>query len=256
GKGVRSQELGVRSQELGVRSQELEGRGQESEVGSQELGVRSQELEGRGQESGVRSQESEGSGQESGVRSQESEFSELRVWRCSHFGGHQFAPTLIDLPEGRYWGHVEPAMLDRLVYRNGTVTELRSHYRGWAGLSKFEQVAEREIWMQEGWDWLTRHKSGKTLRKGLTGIKRYVYPLLKLIPLKRVQFFLEQWTREATWAEVQIRVAASDQSSSTVYTAQVEVSGQVMSAVNSPQAGERVELRSVPQYRVSRLVKQ
>ena len=25
----------------------------------------------------------------------------LRVWRCSHFGGHQFAPTLIDFPSGR-----------------------------------------------------------------------------------------------------------------------------------------------------------
>ncbi|MEM1256367.1 MAG: sucrase ferredoxin [Cyanobacteria bacterium P01_H01_bin.21] len=28
----------------------------------------------------------------------------LRVWRCSHFGGHKFAPTLIDLPSGQYLG--------------------------------------------------------------------------------------------------------------------------------------------------------
>ncbi|MEM0981450.1 MAG: sucrase ferredoxin [Cyanobacteria bacterium P01_H01_bin.58] len=181
---------------------------------------------------------------------------DIRVWRCSHFGGHQFAPTLIDLPEGRYWGHLEPEMLDLLVYRNGAVTGLRSHYRGWAGLSKFEQVAEREIWMQEGWNWLTQHKSGKTLRKGLTGIKRYLYPLLKHIPLKRVQFFLEQWTKEATWAEVQIQVTESEQNTPTVYTARVEVSGQIMTAGYSPKKGENIELRSVPQYRVSRLAKQ
>ena len=31
----------------------------------------------------------------------------IRVWQSSHFGGHQFAPTLIDLPTGRLWGHLE-----------------------------------------------------------------------------------------------------------------------------------------------------
>jgi hypothetical protein len=32
----------------------------------------------------------------------------LRVWRSSHFGGHRYAPTIADLPEGRYWAHLEP----------------------------------------------------------------------------------------------------------------------------------------------------
>ncbi|HYG60048.1 MAG TPA: sucrase ferredoxin, partial [Symbiobacteriaceae bacterium] len=27
----------------------------------------------------------------------------LRVWRVSHIGGHRFAPTLLDFPEGRCW---------------------------------------------------------------------------------------------------------------------------------------------------------
>lgn len=26
----------------------------------------------------------------------------LRVWRVSHFGGHVFAPTLMDMPTGHY----------------------------------------------------------------------------------------------------------------------------------------------------------
>ena len=180
----------------------------------------------------------------------------MRIWRCSHFGGHQFAPTLIDLPHGHYWGHLEPEMLDLLIHRNGDVTGLRSHYRGWAGLSRFEQVAEREIWMQEGWDWLSLHKSGKTIRKGLTGIKRFLYPWLKLIPLKRVQFFVERWTRKATWAEVQIQFTRPGQKTLETYTARVEVSGYVISASKSPKSGEEIELQSVPQYQVSRLVKQ
>lgn len=179
-----------------------------------------------------------------------------RVWRCSHFGGHKFAPTLVDLPSGQYWGHLEPEMLDLLVHRQGDVAGLRSHYRGWAGLAKFEQIAEREIWMQEGWDWLAYHKSGKTLRKGLKGIKRFLYPLLRLIPLKRAQFFLERWTHDATWADVEIQFTNAEQTVSGVYHARVEQSGQVMTAGQSPKSGEELTLTSAPQYRVSRLIKQ
>ncbi len=42
-------------------------------------------------------------------------------------------------------------MLDLLVHRNGPVADLHPFYRGWCGLKQFEQIAEREIWMQEGW---------------------------------------------------------------------------------------------------------
>lgn len=179
----------------------------------------------------------------------------LRVWRCSHFGGHKFAPTLIDLPSGRLWGHLEPGALDLLMTQGGDVSGLRSHYRGWAGLSKFEQIAEREIWMQEGWPWLGLHKTGTTTRKGLTGLKRYLYPLLRWIPLKRVQFLLEQWTRNATWAEVQIHFSSVDQTVLGVYHARVEESEPVLTAAKSPKLGEQIVIQAVPQYRVSRLVK-
>lgn len=181
----------------------------------------------------------------------------LRVWRCSHFGGHRFAPTLIDLPEGRAWGHLEPEIVDRLIRRFGEVTELRSHYRGWSGLSKFEQVAEREIWMQVGWDWLSFAKSGRTTRKGgLTGIRPYVYQLLRWIPLKRIQVFLERWTQNATWADVEISFISSDGTTSGIYTARVEESDRVTTAPKSAPAGEPMQLQSVPQYRVHRLTKQ
>jgi len=179
----------------------------------------------------------------------------LRVWRCSHFGGHKFAPTLIDLPTGQYWAHIEPRMLNALIHRQGDVSQLRSHYRGWSGLSKFEQIAEREIWMQQGWDWLSFKKSGKTLSKGLRGMKRYLYPILRWVPLKRVQVFLNQWTSDATWAEVRIDFTHPDQNTAGTYHARVEVCGEVTTAAKSPKQGEEIQLATVPQYQISCLEK-
>ena len=91
--------------------------------------------------------------------------SSLRVWRCSHFGGHQFAPTLVDFPTGQVWGHLEPQILPTLIDRHRPVAELRPFYRGWSGLGKFEQMVEREVWMQRGWDWLTYEKAGEVIEQ-------------------------------------------------------------------------------------------
>lgn len=154
---------------------------------------------------------------------------QLRVWRCSHFGGHRFAPTLIDFPEGRYWGHLEPKVLDLLVHRNGSVTELRSFCRGWSGLSQFEQIAEREIWMQEGWDWLNYHRAGQVLA---------------------IDESNEGW--DADWADVRIDFASPDGSRSGAYEARIEVSRQVITMGKS---GDEQSLKGIKQYRVSRLVK-
>lgn len=90
----------------------------------------------------------------------------LRVWRVSHFGGHRFAPTMLDYPEGRCWAHLTPESLDQIIRRTGSVADLRYHYRGWGGLSTpWEQVAEREIWEREGWSWLEYRKAGWIRRK-------------------------------------------------------------------------------------------
>lgn len=149
----------------------------------------------------------------------------LRVWRCSHFGGHQFAPTLIDLPYGHYWGHLTPEILELLVWHNGSVTGLYPFYRGWAGLSKFEQIAEREIWMQEGWDWLNYHKVGQVMA-------------------------MDEADEE--WAEVCINFSAENGSIKGAYKAKVEASGSIMTAWDS---GNQLPLEKVKQYRVSHLVK-
>ncbi|WP_045233755.1 sucrase ferredoxin, partial [Deinococcus pimensis] len=51
-------------------------------------------------------------------------FSELRdrlpeadVWRNGHFGGHRFAPTLVELPAGRAWGHLTPDVATGIARR-------------------------------------------------------------------------------------------------------------------------------------------
>lgn len=93
----------------------------------------------------------------------------LRVWRCSHIGGHKFAPTLIDLPEGRYWGHLSPEALPALVLRNTPFQELKRYYRGSSALGKFEQIVEREALAQEGWAWTRYLVQGKVLHKDTSG---------------------------------------------------------------------------------------
>lgn len=151
--------------------------------------------------------------------------SNLRFWRCSHFGGHEFAPTLVDLPQGQYWGHLKPEILDLLVRRNGSVKELYPYYRGWGGLSFFEQIAEREIWMLEGWKWLEYHKAGQVLAS-------------------------DEINQE--WADVRIDFTTADGNSNSAYQARVEMKGSVMTAWKS---GANPTLEEVKQYHVTSLVK-
>lgn len=176
----------------------------------------------------------------------------LRVWRCSHFGGHQYAPTLIDLPLGHYWGHLEPEILDSLVYRQGSPSQLYRFYRGWAGVSKFEQIVEREIWMREGWNWLQYGKKGQIIRLGETIGKSFLRKVLQPIPSKRLQFWLERSQQDANWAEVRLNFTCQKLGLSGYYEARIEVSGQIMTAIRSE---AKMQLVPVNQYRVSNLRK-
>lgn len=153
----------------------------------------------------------------------------LRVWRCSHFGGHNFAPTLVDLPTGQYWGHLDADILDTLVHRQGDVSALYNYYRGWSGLQRFEQIVEREIWMQRGWDWLNYRKEGRAIAIDTT--------------------HEDEW--DADWATVQIDFQSPDQQISGRYEAKVETCGSVMTQYKS---GTDQSLEPVKQYRVTSLI--
>ena len=158
----------------------------------------------------------------SSLRSRHAAPGDLRVWRTSHLGGHRFAPTLLELPEGRYWGHLEMGPAEGLVTRSRPPADLARSYRGWAGLgSVFEQVAERDILVREGWAWTTYAKTGEVLRAGEDG----------------------------AWAEVRITHESPDGRSTGAYEALVEAHGTVMTLASSGTD----PLEEAVQYRVSRL---
>jgi hypothetical protein len=151
----------------------------------------------------------------------------LRVWRVSHFGQHQFAPTLLDMPEGRCWGHLESNQLDLLVHRTGELDRIRSFYQGWCVLNQFEQIAEREIWIQEGWNWLHYLKRGETLAISDPDAD---YP---------------------DWAEVRIHFTSPDGERSGVYEARIEAWGQVTTLWSSGDESSN-SIRSVTCIKLNR----
>ncbi len=77
-----------------------------------------------------------------------------RVWRCTHFGGHRFAPTALDLPTGHYWGRLKADNVAGLVHRNRPAIGYRPLYRGSTSLENpFWQRAEAELFAAAGWGW-------------------------------------------------------------------------------------------------------
>jgi len=88
----------------------------------------------------------------------------IRVWRTSHIGGHRFAPTLIDFPEGRYWAYADEDMLRKLIERKGSAAGIAGHLRGWSMIGRLEQVAERELFRRFGWDWIRYEKHAEVIQ--------------------------------------------------------------------------------------------
>jgi len=95
---------------------------------------------------------------------------QLRVWRASHIGEHRFSPTLMDFPEGRYWGHLEPWAAEAIARQDGEAAAVSGFCRGWAGLEgRFEQLAERELLARHGWEWTRYRREARTLSEGEGG---------------------------------------------------------------------------------------
>lgn len=148
---------------------------------------------------------------------------DLRVWRTSHIGGHRFAATLMDLPEGRCWGHLDADSAERVLRRDAPPSDMSSKYRGWAGLgSQLEQVVERAILSREGWCWTGYLKRSRLLN------------------------FVED---EQT--EVRIEYYGPDGVALGAYDASVETAGSVMTLLKSGTE----PLQEATQYRVVRLEK-
>jgi hypothetical protein len=79
---------------------------------------------------------------------------QVRVWQVSHIGGHRFAPTVLSLPDGRYYGALDEEAFAAIAQRKGDINALNWVYRGWGILPKQAQVVEREILLQHGWEFM------------------------------------------------------------------------------------------------------
>lgn len=95
------------------------------------------------------------------------ELDNIRLWKSTHFGGHRFAPTAIDLPEGRYYGALDQDAFRSILTRTGDIQFLNKVYRGWGILPSALQILEREIIFRQGWDWFNNKASGKILEQSL-----------------------------------------------------------------------------------------
>lgn len=152
---------------------------------------------------------------------------DVRVWRVSHFGGHVFAPTMMDMPIGHYWAYVEQEQAAQIVQRVGDVSALRGHYRGWAGMEDgFMQAAERDMWQREGWAWFDYLKTGTVLAKDTS-------------------------QEESAWMEVCVQFASSDETVRGAYEARVELH----QPVETPHTTGHEGTYAYPQYVVTRLKK-
>lgn len=146
---------------------------------------------------------------------------DTRVWRVTHFGGHVFAPTLLELPSGRGWGYLDDERAVQLLTRAGDAGSLHEQYRGWTGLgTPFLQAAEREAWRLEGWGWLEFAKRGTTLADG------------------------------ETWAEVELAFTRPDGTTG-AYRARVELSEPVL----TPHTTGEGERYPHPQYVVTKVAR-
>ncbi|RUT04333.1 hypothetical protein DSM106972_045610 [Dulcicalothrix desertica PCC 7102] len=81
----------------------------------------------------------------------------VRIWQVSHFGGHRFAPTVIDFPEARYYARLDQNSFFSILTQTGNTEYLnqcfKNNYRGWGILPEPAQVLERELILLYGWDW-------------------------------------------------------------------------------------------------------
>jgi len=89
----------------------------------------------------------------------------VRVWESSHFGGHRFAPTAIDFPQGRFYGFLNRNFFLSILQRSGDISCLNQIYRGWSILPRPVQILEKELALVHGWPWFDYKVTGRILEK-------------------------------------------------------------------------------------------
>ncbi|MEZ5321824.1 MAG: sucrase ferredoxin [Microthrixaceae bacterium] len=65
-----------------------------------------------------------------------------RLWECSHIGGDRFAPNMVLLPEGLYFGRLDPRSAVEALHAYAAGTISPTHFRGRSTFRLLEQAAE------------------------------------------------------------------------------------------------------------------
>lgn len=92
--------------------------------------------------------------------------------RTSHTGGHRFAPTAILLPNGTVWAWLDASLVRAVTHRTGPIEDVLPHYRGSCLFPVIaEQVVDREVLRQVGWEWLDTPRRGSSTTTDVEGEK-------------------------------------------------------------------------------------
>ena len=87
-----------------------------------------------------------------------------RLWRCSHTGGHRFAPTALTFPDGYGWAHLTAELAQRLAGRTGPPSDFAAHCRGTSLLDGGPaQAADRAALVATGWDWTGARRTARVV---------------------------------------------------------------------------------------------
>ena len=73
-----------------------------------------------------------------------------QVWQSSHVGGHRFAPNLVCLPHGVFYGRVPPGEVSAIARRYSTGLLSLDFYRGRAAYAAPVQAAEYYLRLMTG----------------------------------------------------------------------------------------------------------
>lgn len=72
-------------------------------------------------------------------------------------------------------------------------------------MEQFAQIAEREIWLIEGWKWQDYPKSGHIITRDRGSLGKIILRfILDLLPFKKAKFLLQRLDRNPKWVEVEI----------------------------------------------------
>lgn len=89
----------------------------------------------------------------------------VRAWRMTHFGGHRFAPTAWEFPDGYKWAFLDGESARHVLDRDVPTEELLLKVRGWSGVPNRVSLLDRVGLEEFGWAWLDYRRSGDILEE-------------------------------------------------------------------------------------------